>query len=133
LIANGLMGNEGIPSLDISNSVTQRPGSALNVVNSTSYRALGPDGSRGRVAVEVELLNEGTEPWTPQGSALTGPHGVALRAPVLWPRESLALGARRRFAVEADATREEARGLFTLEPRGGEGASSVHLGGVTFP
>lgn len=133
LIVLGLVGGKGAALLDITESVTRPPGSVIRAWQIRSYRVVGPDGERGRVAVEMMLWNESTKPWTPRGAVLVGPRGEALAAPTVWPREPIAPGKPHQVIVEVDAAEWEARGAFSLELRGGEGEPILRLDGVTFP
>ncbi len=133
LIASGLLGEEGVTARLLTGKATLRPGSSFTADDVISYRAGGP-GGRGRVAVEVELMNNGTTPWAPVGAALVGPNGKVLRQPTVWLLEPIAPGEMRHVVVEVDTTGEEAKGTFTLKlwTQGGADAS-VLLDGVTFP
>jgi len=133
LIASGLLGEEGITARRLKGKATLRPGSSFTAGEVISYRA-GGLGGRGRVAVEVELMNNGTTPWAPVGAALVGPNGKVLGQPTVWLLVPIAPGEKQRVVVEVDATGEEAQGHFTLKlwAQGGADAS-VLLDGVTFP
>ena len=132
LIASGLLGEEGVAAQRLPKA-TLRPGSFFEIHGVISYRA-GGTGGRGRVAVEVELKNMGTTPWTPVGAALVGPNGKVLGQPTVWLLEPIAPGWKQRVVVEVEATGEEAQGTFTLKlwAQGGADAS-VLLDGVMFP
>ena len=103
-----------------------------------SYRAVGPKvqgRARGRVAVEVELRNQGTMTWTPSGAALVGSKHEELTGLTVWPlEEPIPPGKSKRIVVELNATEREARGIFMLKLWGGQdGAEGLALDGVTFP
>ena len=133
LIASGLLGEEGIAARPLREKATQRPGSSFRALDVISYRAGGP-GGRGRVAVEVELMNNSTMPWAPVGAALVGPNGKVLGAPTVWPLEPIAPGEKQRVMAELEATAEESQGTFTLKLWTGDaGVGGVNLDGVTFP
>jgi hypothetical protein len=90
---------------------------------------------KGRVAValELELRNPGTRPWTLAGAVMRGPHGEDLTplppegAPV-----SILPGLHDRVLVEIEATTKQALGAYTLTPWDADGRS-VMLDNVTFP
>jgi uncharacterized protein (TIGR02268 family) len=133
LIENGWLGEEGVPARWFKKEVTRRPGDSLVAQQVISYRAVGPKG-RGRVAVKVELLNTGTVPWTPTGAALVGSKREALTELTVWPLEPIPPGRYGSITVEMNATRNEARGTYTLKLWAGEaGAGGVTFDGVTFP
>ncbi len=86
------------------------------------------------MAVEVQLKNNGTTPWTPVGAALVSPNGKVLGAPTVWLLEPIAPGRWLRVVVEVDATTEEAQGTFMLKLWAEEaGVGGVTLDGVLFP
>ena len=86
------------------------------------------------MAVEVELFNPGTVPWTPVGAALVGAKREALMGLTVWPLKPIPPGRYGSITVELDATESEARGTYTLKLWAGEaGAGGGTLEGVTFP
>jgi len=132
LIENGWLGEEGVPARWLK-EVTRRPGNSLVARKVISYRAVGPEG-RGRVAVKVMLFNPGTVLWTPTGAALVGANQEALTGLTVWPLKPIPPGKYGSITVEMNATRNEARGTYTLKLWAGEaGAGGVTLDGVTFP
>jgi uncharacterized protein (TIGR02268 family) len=88
LIANELLGKQGVRAQDITDRITQRPEESIIAQEVITYRAAGPNG-RGRMAVEVAFWNRGTAPWTPVGAALVGSQREALGAPTVWPLEPI--------------------------------------------
>ncbi|WP_309895762.1 DUF2381 family protein [Archangium sp.] len=138
LFAQGLMGEQGVPSKDIRESISARPGNTLTPSEAHSYRADTERTQGGhkvvRLAVVQELQNNGKTPWTPAGAVLMGPQGEEWKALGVWPLKPIAPGRRRRVVVEVECTEEEARGTFTLklwsQERGGTGEL---FDGVTFP
>jgi uncharacterized protein (TIGR02268 family) len=138
LITQGLMGEGGIPDKNIYKSVTSSPANTLTNFKSLTYRSDTAREEGGhkvvRLAVELELLNLGKQPWTPAGAVLVGPRHVELRVLGVWPLEPIAPGTTGRVVVEAEATEETARGTFTLELWSHEGGGgSERFDGVTFP
>ena len=138
LLAQGLLGEDGIASRDITKSVTSRPGNTLTSTMARSYRSdttrLEDGREVVRLAVEQELENHGSTPWTPSGAVLVGPRGEELKVLGVWPLEPILPGEKSRFAVEVEATEEEARGTFTLKLWSQEGGARGELfDGVTFP
>jgi len=138
LLSLKLMGEKGVPSKDIEKSLSPRPGNTLTTRKALSYRSdtgRAEDGrTRVRLAVEQELYNNGSTPWTLAGAALVGPRGKEWKALAVWPREPIPPGRKRRVVVEVEATEAEARGTFTLKLWSQEYSSRVELfDGVTFP
>ncbi|WP_257458454.1 DUF2381 family protein [Archangium lipolyticum] len=132
LIVNGWLGKTGVVAR-LLKEVTSRPGGSLVAQNVISYRAVGPKG-RGRVAVEMELRNQGTVAWTPSGAALVGSNREALTELTVWPLEPVPPGRSLNIVVELDTAHREARGTYTLKLWAGEaGTEGVSLDGVTFP
>jgi hypothetical protein len=87
-----------------------------------------------RLAVEQELRNTGSTPWTLVGAMLVGPRGEEWKALAVWPLEPIPPGKTQRVVVEVEAPEEAAHGTFTLELRNHEGsAREAFFDGVTFP
>jgi uncharacterized protein (TIGR02268 family) len=133
-IAAGLVsGQGGIAVKNLSQSVTPKEGNALTRRNVYSYRA------QERVAVEVNLSNPGTTPWTAAGAVLRGPKGEVLKPLPLWqpgpilPAAPGEASERGRVVVEVLATEKEARGTYTLTLWDTARQRTVTLGNVTFP
>jgi uncharacterized protein (TIGR02268 family) len=128
LLESGLVKLEhGVAVRDITTSTQQPPGEPLQIKYATSYRA------RGRVAVDVVLMNTSPQPWTLEGAELVGKGGARLDVLRVGPREPVAPGQQRHVRVEAEATNEEARGTWVLELSEAGGARTVTVRGVTFP
>ncbi|WP_375768004.1 DUF2381 family protein [Archangium gephyra] len=122
LDATGITTRELVPGRDF----TQRPGEPLKVWKATSYRA------RDTVALEMEVSNVSTQPWTAAGAVLVGEDGTRRKVLRVWPLEPIAPGAKsQRVVVEAEAP--EAQGRFTLLLWQDGEPPSVSLEGVTFP
>ncbi|MCY1080976.1 DUF2381 family protein [Archangium lansingense] len=132
-LASGLLGKEGITSKDLLEIVTEVKGNALRLGGVYSY--CGED----RIAVEVELENPGTEPWTAVGAVLRGPKGEVLKPLPLWQSQPLLPAEpgnkiqRGRVVVEVLASQTEARGTYTLTLWDADQKRTVILGNVTFP
>ncbi|MFY0529256.1 DUF2381 family protein [Archangium gephyra] len=138
LRAQGLLGEDGIPSKNLNLSVTSRPGNTLQSMEARGYRADTTRTEGGhrvvRLAVEQHLRNHGSTPWTPAGAVLLGPKGEEWKALGVGPLEPIAPGKELRVMMEVEMTEEEARGTFTLKWWGQEaGSGSEHFDGVTFP
>ncbi|HZH12764.1 MAG TPA: DUF2381 family protein [Archangium sp.] len=138
LRAQGLLGNAGIATQDISEPVTSRPGNTLQSMKALSFRADTEHTVGGhkvvRLLVEQRLRNHRSTPWTPAGAVLVGPKGVELKALGVGPLEPIAPGKESPVMVEVEATEEAARGTFTLKWWSQEaGSGSEHFDGVTFP
>jgi hypothetical protein len=84
-----------------------------------------------RLAVELELENHGSMPWTLAGAMLTGPREWKVLG--VWTREPIAPGETNPVMVEVEVTEASARGTFTLKLWGQEGGGSEVFEGVTFP
>ncbi|MFY0527927.1 DUF2381 family protein [Archangium gephyra] len=138
LRAQGLLGEDGIPSKNLTPSVTSRPGNTLQSTEARSYRAdtARTEGGREVVRLTVKQLleNHGSTPWTPAGAVLVGPKGEELKVLGVWLREPIPAGKRSEAWVEVETTEEMARGTFTLKWWGQEGGGGAELfDGVTFP
>ncbi|HYO68338.1 MAG TPA: DUF2381 family protein [Archangium sp.] len=138
LLAQGLLGEGGIASKDITQSVTSRTGNTLKSMKARSYRADSTrleDGRKVvRLAVQQKLRNHGSTPWTAGGALLVGPKGEEWKALGVWPLEPIAPGKERSVGVEVEVPEESVRGTFTLKWWGQEaGSGSEHFDGVTFP
>jgi uncharacterized protein (TIGR02268 family) len=138
LLAQKLVGKGGIVVKDIFEMVTARPSNTLISAGASSYRSDTGRGEGGhkvvRLAVEQELRNGGSTPWTFASAVLVGPKGLELKALDVWPLEPIASGKMGRVVVEMEATEEEARGTFTLKLWSQEGSGrGEFFDGVTFP
>ena len=138
LLSLKLMGKKGVPSKDIEKSLFERSGNTLTSAKARSYRSdtgHTEDGrTRVRLAVEQDLYNNGSTPWTLAGAVLVGPRGEEWEALAVWPREPIPPGRKRRVVVEVEATEAEARGTFTLKIWSQEDSGRVEFfDGVTFP
>ena len=136
--AQGLLGEEGVPSKDVRKSISAHPGNTLTSVKQRSYRADTERREGGRkvvrLAVVQELHNNGRTPWTPAGAVLVGRRGEEWKALGVWPLEPLFPGEKYRLMVEVECTEEAARGTFTLKLWSQEGGARGELfDGVTFP
>ena len=138
LLVQNLMGEGGVSDKNIARNVTARPGNTLISSKARSYRSgtgYEKGGRKGvRLAVEQELRNGGSTPWTPAGAVLVGPNRVEVKALGVWPLEPIAPGKKLRVVLEVEATQEEARDTFTLKLWSQEGGGRGELfDGVTFP
>ena len=114
LIARGLLGAGGIADRNITKNVTSRPGNTLISTKARGYRSDTGRVEGGRrvvqLAVEQEVRNTGTRPWTPAGAVLMGPRHTEWKALGVWPLEPIPPGEKLSVGVEVEATEEEARG-----------------------
>jgi len=137
LIAQRLLGEGGIADENIAKSVTSRPGNTLTSSRARSYRSdtgLVEGGRRVvRLAMELEVRNTGTRPWTPAGVVLVGLNGVEWKVLGVWTEAPMPPGSTRRIGVEVEMTEEEARGTFTLKLWSQDGGPGEFFDGVTFP
>jgi uncharacterized protein (TIGR02268 family) len=129
LLASGLVGDDGVVPQDITSRVTHHPANPFVVVKVFSYR------SEGLVAVVLSLeAPEGAAPWGAVGVELVGPGRRTLRVKAPWQRQPITSGVEdRRVVIEAEATKAEAQGTFTLKLWDASGARSIVVTGVTFP
>jgi uncharacterized protein (TIGR02268 family) len=138
LLAHELMGEGGVDDKNISRNVTVRPGNTLTSSKARSYRSDTVHEKGGlkvvRLAVDQELQNNGSTPWTPAGAVLVDPGSVELKALGVWTPGPIAPGKKHRVLLEVEATEEEARGTFTLKLWSHEGsAREEFFEGVSFP
>jgi uncharacterized protein (TIGR02268 family) len=133
LLALKQMGEEGIRSKLITRDVTLRSGEAFTVTHAVSYRATveDKDASVMRLAVELKLLNQGTQPWTPTHAQLVG-EGVRWDLEV-WPPQPIAPGDSRVVLVEVERPGHAAPGRYLLKLWDASTTRTVTLSGVTFP
>jgi hypothetical protein len=89
--------------------------------------------AKGRVALDVWLVNEGPQDWAVDEATLTGPRGEVLELLSVWEQESfLGRGQKGRVVVEA-LTDAPAHGPYTLTLSGQDGVRTFILEGVVFP
>lgn len=132
LRAAGLMDTAlGVAVKRSGNDLKTRPRSTLALVDSWSYRA--GDDKQGRIAVELDLMNPGTKPWTLAGAVLRSARGEELTPlPLEEMPVSILPGLSGRVIVELEATTKQARGAYTLTLWDADGRSVI-LDNVTFP
>jgi uncharacterized protein (TIGR02268 family) len=131
LILQGQLGDRGVVART-STEVSQRPSLTLDAKSYTGYRAVGSKG-RGRIVLEVVLLNRGPLPWTPAGAALLPTRSERAFDLKPWPQTPIPPGKSGRIVVELDAAEHEARGPFTFKLWDVHGRDGAVLDGVTFP
>nr|WP_254626408.1 DUF2381 family protein [Myxococcus sp. CA039A] len=128
LISTGAMNPHGVEGRDLLKAITQAAGSPLAVRNAYGYR------SARRVAVEVGLdFPEGARPWTARDATLRGKSGEELKILQVWQDTPVPSEKFIRVVIEAEATADAARGIFTLKLWEANGPRTVTLGNVTFP
>lgn len=115
-IETGLVGGgQGLMGQELFSSIAQQPGESLWVRKAFSYRAERTS----QVAMELELENRGTQPWTVEGAELVGKQGAR------------PLGLE--VMVVAEAKKEDVQGTFILKLGEAGGPRTVTPRGVTFP
>ncbi|HEX5745850.1 MAG TPA: DUF2381 family protein, partial [Archangium sp.] len=130
LRAAGLLDERlGVAVKNITEYVKTRPRAALTLVDAWSYRSGTVE--KGRVAVELNLRNPGTKPWTLAGAVLRGTRGEELM-PLPDTPVSILPGAPGRVMVEFEASAKQAQGAYTLTLWDADGRSVI-LENVTFP
>ncbi|MFY0571669.1 DUF2381 family protein [Archangium lansingense] len=137
LLAQELLGEDGIAGNNITKSVTSRLGNTLRSMKALSYRSDTErlEGGRKVVRLVVKQLvrNTGNTPWTPARAVLVGPQGVEWKALGVWAQEPIAPGEKRLVGVEVEMTEIEARGTFTLKLWSQDAGTAEFFDGVTFP
>jgi uncharacterized protein (TIGR02268 family) len=137
LIASGLMtvDNTGVKAEEITRNVTSPASNALSAERVYSYRVTTREENVVRVAMAVELVNPGTQPWTLKDAALVGKGQEPKPMKVSWQPSPIPPGAEKRgvVVVEWELTAREARGPFTLKLWDEGGMRLVTIGNVTFP
>ncbi|MCY1074637.1 DUF2381 family protein [Archangium lansingense] len=133
LLALNQMNEKGIRSKRITKDVTLRPGEAFTVKEAVSYLATSgeKDDSVTRLAVELKLLNRGTQPWTPTHAQLVGEGGRWDLE--VWPPQPIAPGERGRVLTEVERPGNAAPGRYLLKLWDASTTRTVTLSGVTFP
>ncbi|HEX5745580.1 MAG TPA: DUF2381 family protein [Archangium sp.] len=126
LVKKGL----GILARELKSSLTQRPGSPLEVIEAWSYRAE----ARQQMAVELYVTNTSDLAWTTEGAELVSTEGVRLRVTRVWQSKLLMPGDQARLVVEAEAPeKKQLRSTFLLKLREAGGARTFTVRGVRFP
>jgi uncharacterized protein (TIGR02268 family) len=119
-----MMGANGIPGSNITNSISQPPKALVRAARVLSYRAPG------RAGVRLVLANLDDKEWTPQGAVLVGPKGQELEARFV-PR-TFAPGETHPLFLEVEASDAQFVGPFVLKVWE-EGRRAVTVGNVSFP
>ena len=137
LIASGLraVDDTGVKAKKITKGIIKTPGNALSTERVISYRVTTRAEDVVRVAVAVELVNPGTQPWVLKDAVLVGRGQEPKPMKVSWqpspiPPDPKAPGV---VVVEWELTAREARGPFTLKLWDESGRRLVTLGNVSFP
>ncbi len=121
----GLMDVTGVASRDILSDVRLARGVELTTRAAISYRA------RERAAVEVLLLNSGTEAWWMDRALLVGAGGHALEVLSVWMKGPIQPGQMGRVLVEVRGGPPP--GTYTLRLWREAEAPDVLLENVRFP
>ncbi|WP_257450744.1 DUF2381 family protein [Archangium lipolyticum] len=135
----GLMGaawlerEEEVESRDIGRDLKHDPANALRTEKARSYSQRQGVTLPGGMAVRLQLLNPGAEPWTAAGAVLkdaTGAEEVELSA---WQVSAIAPGARGFVVMGAKREPGQLACPCTLKLWEAQGPRTVNLGNVTFP
>lgn len=126
------MNKEGVPARDISEDVSLRRGESFQVQRVISYRATGGEEEAQvvQLAVALDLMNEGLEPWTVAGAELVGPGGRWKME--LWAPEPFTPGTWIPVRMQVELPADKARGPYRLQLWDESGARTLTLSGVTF-
>jgi uncharacterized protein (TIGR02268 family) len=137
LIASGLMAvqDQSVKVEEITNGIIRPASNALGILMAISYRSTTRAENVVRVAVAVELVNLGTQPWTLKDAALVGKGQESKPVKVSWQPSPISPDPKERgvVVVEWELTAREARGPFTLKLWDESGMRLVTIGNVTFP
>ena len=86
-----------------------------------------------RLAVAVELSNQGMASWMPKGAAL-GRGGQKAKEMSVWTAKPLPPGISMHWVMmETEQTEDETRDVYTLDIWDDSGSRRVSIGHVTFP
>ncbi|MFL5358807.1 DUF2381 family protein [Archangium sp.] len=126
LIASRLLGREGVQAQPLRVGTFPPSEGGLSLLAGTSFR-----GGKS-VAVEVVLLNSGSEPWSVAGAALVDARGEELQRVAFRQDEVILPNARKSVVVEAEASERQARGELTLKLWDASGRA-ITIPEVSFP
>jgi uncharacterized protein (TIGR02268 family) len=134
----GLMGaawlereNE-VESGEISSGLKQHPANALQTEKAFSYsHPTGPT-VPGGIAVRLQLLNSGAEPWTAAGAMLKDATGAEVELSA-WQASAIAPGTLGFVVVGTERQPGQLACPCTLKLWEAQGPRTVTLGNVTFP
>jgi uncharacterized protein (TIGR02268 family) len=134
LIALYQMDELGVRAKHVEGGLPLGRGEAFRALNVTSYSVTG--GVVGaevvRLAVALELMNNGPQPWIAANAELVGPGGRWAMA--LWSSEPIIPGGWGRIVAEVELPLAEVRsGRHVLKLWDEDGVRTVTLSGVTFP
>ncbi|HEX5746108.1 MAG TPA: DUF2381 family protein [Archangium sp.] len=119
LIASGLMAveDQSVKAEEITKGITLPASNALGILKAISYRSTTRAKNVVRVAVAVELVNLGTQPWTLKDAALVGKGQEPKPMKVSWQPSPIQPDPKELgvVVVEWELTAREARGSFTLK------------------
>jgi uncharacterized protein (TIGR02268 family) len=121
----GLMDVTGVASRNIHSDVRLARGAGLTVLKAFSYRAWE------RAAVELTLINTGTEAWWVDRALLVGAGGHALEVLSVWMKDPIRPGQLGRVLVEVRG--EPPPGTYTLRLWHEAEAPDLLLENVRFP
>jgi uncharacterized protein (TIGR02268 family) len=126
LHASGALGESGVKASLLEVSVGQHTDGAIYATSGTSYR------SETTVAVDLGVLNAGTEPWLAAGASMVTATGEKLEGISLGQDEAIPPNENRRVFVEVDAAPGVPRGDVTLSLWDARGRT-ISIPRVTFP
>jgi uncharacterized protein (TIGR02268 family) len=135
----GLMGTawleregEEVKSKNIWGELKHHPASALTTKKARSYIQPKGNSHPGSMAVRLQLLNTGTEPWTAAGAVLKDATGAEVELSA-WQESAIAPGALGFVVVGAGRETGQLACPCTLKLWEVEGPRTVTLGNVMFP
>jgi uncharacterized protein (TIGR02268 family) len=106
--------------------VKQHPANALRTEGARSYSHLGS------LAIRLQLLNSGAEPWTAEGAVLKDSTGAEVELSA-WQESAIAPGALGFVVVGVEQESGQLGCPCTLKLWEAQGPRTVSLGNVTFP
>ncbi|WP_395848502.1 DUF2381 family protein [Cystobacter fuscus] len=139
LLAEGIMAlaGTGVEARDLSKENICPTGQVISWGQIFSYLSTTSRKQAGqpllRLAIAVELHNQGMTAWMPTGAALSRVGQTAKELSV-WTASPLSPGASRHWVMmETEQTEDEARQVYTLDIWDESGSRRVSIGHVAFP
>ena len=120
-----------VKSKEIWDDLKQHPANALQAENAKSYSQRKGEAHAGSMAVRLQLLNPGDEPWTAAGAVLKDTTGAEVELSA-WQASAIAPGAFGFVVVGAEREPGQLSCPCTLKLWEAEGPRTVTLGNVTF-
>ncbi len=133
MLIQGQLSSAGIASMSITAHLIIGQPETFRVRNAVSYRAA--DGSmsmpRMRLAVDLQLTNHGSTPWTPTQARLITPTGEWPAE--VWSPQPILPKSTERVLIEVDLPGNGTPGPSTLKLWNQEGTRTATISGVRFP